>query len=81
MSNICFDVISLLPNSFKVLNDMGVISRAIKKKLISINTYDLRDYGEGSYKQVDDVPYGGGSGMVLKPEPIYKAYELSLIHI
>ena len=75
MSNICFDVISLLPNSFNVLNDMGVISRAIKKKLISINTYDLRDYGEGSYKQVDDVPYGGGSGMVLKPEPIYKAYE------
>ena len=75
MSNICFDVISLLPNSFKVLNDMGVISRAIKKKLISINTYDLRNYGEGSYKQVDDVPYGGGSGMVLKPEPIYKAYE------
>ena len=75
MSNICFDVISLFPTSFKVLNDMGVISRAIKKKLISINTYDLRDYGEGSYKQVDDVPYGGGSGMVLKPEPIYKAYE------
>ena len=75
MSNICFDVISLLPNSFKVLNDMGVISRAIKKKLISINTCDLRNYGEGSYKQVDDVPYGGGSGMVLKPEPIYKAYE------
>ena len=75
MSKICFDVITLFPRSFQVLNDMGVISRAIKKKLISINTYDLRDYGEGSYKQVDDVPYGGGSGMVLKPEPIYKAYE------
>jgi len=54
---------------------MGVISRAIKKKLISIKTCDLRNYGEGSYKQVDDIPYGGGSGMVLKPEPIYKAYE------
>jgi len=54
---------------------MGVISRAIKKKLISINTCNLRDYGEGSYKQVDDVPYGGGAGMVLKPEPIYEAYE------
>ena len=75
MSKICFDVISLFPKSFQVLNDMGVISRAIKKKLISINTCDLRDYGEGSYKQVDDVPYGGGAGMVLKPEPIYKAYE------
>ncbi len=75
MSKICFDVISLFPKSFQVLNDMGVISRAIKKKIISINACDLRDYGEGSYKRVDDVPYGGGVGMVLKPEPIYKAYE------
>ena len=75
MSKICFDVISLFPKSFQVLNDMGVISRAIKKKLISINKCDLRNYGEGSYKQVDDIPYGGGAGMVLKPEPIYKAYE------
>ena len=75
MSKICFDVISLFPTSFQVLNEMGVISRAIKKKLISINTFDLRNYGVGSYKQVDDIPYGGGAGMVLKPEPIYKAYE------
>ena len=75
MSKICFDVISLFPKSFQVLNEMGVISRAIKKKLISINTFDLRNYGVGSYKQVDDIPYGGGAGMVLKPEPIYKAYE------
>ncbi len=75
MSKICFDVISLFPTSFQVLNEMGVISRAIKKDLISINTSDLRNYGVGSYKQVDDIPYGGGAGMVLKPEPIYKAYE------
>ena len=75
MSKICSDVISLFPTSFQVLNEMGVISRAIKKKLISINTFDLRNYGVGSYKQVDDIPYGGGDGMVLKPEPIYKSYE------
>ena len=75
MSKISFDVISLFPSSLEVLNDMGVVSRAIKKKLISINAFDLRNYGEGSYKKVDDLPYGGGSGMVLKPEPIYKAYE------
>ena len=75
MSKICFDLISLFPRSFQVLNDMGVVSRAIQKNLISIKTCDLRNYGEGSYKQVDDVPYGGGPGMVLKPEPIYKAYE------
>ena len=75
MSKICFDVISLFPASFQILKDMGVISRAIKKNLISINTWDLRNYGNGTYRQVDDVPYGGGAGMVLKPEPIYKAYE------
>tara|TARA_Y100000589_G_scaffold326146_1_gene365401 strand:- start:56 stop:838 length:783 start_codon:yes stop_codon:yes gene_type:complete len=75
MAKICFDVISLFPNALQVLNDMGVISRAIKNNLISINAFNLRNYGEGSYKQVDDLPYGGGSGMVLKPEPIYRAYE------
>ena len=75
MSKICFDLISLFPKSFQVLNEMGVISRAIKKNLISINTSDLRNFGVGSYKQVDDIPYGGGAGMVLKPEPIYKAYD------
>ena len=56
MSKICFDVISLFPKSFQVLNEMGVISKAIKKNLISINTSDLRNYGVGSYKQVDDIP-------------------------
>ena len=75
MSRICFDVISLFPKAFNCLNDMGVISRAIKNKFISINVCDLREYGKGSYKQVDDIPYGGGAGMVLKPEPIYNAYE------
>ena len=75
MKNISFDIISLSPKAFKCLNDMGVISRAIKKQLISINVFNLREFGEGTYKQVDDVPYGGGSGMVLKPEPIYRAYE------
>tara|TARA_B100000965_G_scaffold249467_1_gene209569 strand:- start:907 stop:1629 length:723 start_codon:yes stop_codon:yes gene_type:complete len=70
-----FDVISLYPKAFETLNNMGVISRAIKKNIINVNLHDLRHFGEGNYKQVDDEPYGGGAGMVLKPEPIYKAYE------
>ena len=70
-----FDVISLYPKAFESLNNMGVISRAIKNNLINVNLHDLRLFGEGNYKQVDDEPYGGGAGMVLKPEPIYKAYE------
>ena len=75
MSKVKFDVISLYPNAFDNLNNMGVITRAIKNHLISINVLNLRDYGEGSYKQVDDLPYGGGSGMLLKPEPIFNAFE------
>jgi len=75
MKKIFFDVISLYPKAFDSLNNMGVISRSIQKELIKINLHDLRTFGEGNYKQVDDEPYGGGSGMVLKPEPIYKAHE------
>ena len=70
-----FDVITLFPKAFELINNSGVITRALDKNLIDVNLYDLREYGEGSYRQVDDKPYGGGAGMVLKPEPIYKAYE------
>ncbi len=75
MSTFNFDVITLLPKAFELINNLGVITRALDKNLIDVNLHDLREYGEGSYRQVDDKPYGGGAGMVLKPEPIYKAYE------
>ena len=75
MYKVNFDVISLYPNAFDNFNSMGVITRAIKNQLISIKVKNLREYGEGSYKQVDDLPYGGGSGMLLKPEPIFNAFE------
>ena len=74
MNSFNFDVITLIPRAFELINNLGVVTRALNKKLINVNVYDLREYGEGSYKQVDDKPYGGGSGMVLKPEPIYKAH-------
>jgi len=75
MSNFNFDVITLFPKAFELINNLGVITRALENKQINLNLYDLREYGEGSYKQVDDKPYGGGSGMVLKPGPIYKAHD------
>ncbi|MBO6971777.1 MAG: tRNA (guanosine(37)-N1)-methyltransferase TrmD [Prochlorococcus marinus CUG1431] len=74
MSSFNFDVITLFPKAFELINNLGVITRALDKNLIDVNLHDLRKYGEGSYRQVDDKPYGGGAGMVLKPEPIYKAY-------
>ena len=75
MSNFNFDVITLFPKAFELIKNSGVITRALEKNLIGMNLHDLREFGEGSYRQVDDKPYGGGAGMVLKPEPIYKAYE------
>jgi len=75
MSGFNFDVITLFPKAFELINNLGVITKALDKNLIDLNLHDLREYGEGSYRQVDDKPYGGGAGMVLKPEPIYKAYE------
>ena len=76
MRSFNFDVITLIPSAFELMNNLGVITRALDKKLINVNVHDLREYGVGSYRQVDDKPYGGGSGMVLKPEPIYKAYAM-----
>ena len=75
MSSFNFDVITLFPKAFELINYLGVITRALDKNLIDVNLHDLREYGEGSYRQVDDKPYGGGAGMLLKPEPIYKAHD------
>ena len=75
MSGFNFDVITLFPKAFEIINNLGVITRALDKNLIDLNLHDLRDFGEGSYRQVDDKPYGGGAGMVLKPGPIFEAYE------
>ncbi len=75
MSNFNFDVITLFPKAFELIKNSGVITRALEKNLIDLNLHDLREFGEGSYRQVDDKPYGGGAGMVLKPEPIFNAHE------
>jgi tRNA (guanine37-N1)-methyltransferase len=69
-----FHVITLFPEMFAAL-DAGLLGRARKQGLISIQAYDLRQHGLGNYRQVDDTPYGGGSGMVMRPEPIAAALE------
>ncbi len=75
MSKMNFDVITLFPKAFELINNLGVISKASDKNIINVNLHDLRKFGDGAYRQVDDKPYGGGAGMVLKPEPIYKAHD------
>ncbi len=68
-----YNVVSLFPNLIKEWKKVGIIHQAIKQDFVNINTINLRDFGIGSYKQVDDAPYGGGPGMVLMPEPLDKA--------
>ncbi|MGB9765773.1 MAG: tRNA (guanosine(37)-N1)-methyltransferase TrmD [Candidatus Saccharicenans sp.] len=70
-----FDIITIFPALFDSLFSAGVIKKASEKKLIEINIHDLRDYTTDKHRQVDDRPYGGLEGMVLKPEPIFRAVE------
>ena len=67
-----FDIISANPKILESSLTNGLISRAISKDLAEVEIHHLRDYAEGSYRQIDDLPYGGGTGMVLKPEPFFK---------
>ena len=69
------DILTILPNMFDNFLSESIIKRAIEKKLVNINIHNIRDYSEYNHKQVDDTPYGGGSGMVLMCDPIFKAVE------
>ena len=69
-----FHVITLFPEMFAAL-EAGLIGRAQASGLITIRTHNLREYGLGNYRQVDDTPYGGGSGMVMRPEPLAAAID------
>lgn len=70
---ITFDIITIFPNIFNSFLKESLIARAQRKKLIKINLHNLRKWATDTRKTVDDRPYGGGFGMVLKVEPIYKA--------
>lgn len=68
-----FDVITIFPGMFDSYVSESLIARAIKKKFIKINLHNLRKWTTDNHQTVDDRPFGGGLGMVLKVEPIYKA--------
>ena len=69
------DVLTLAPETFAPLLNFGVIGRAFAAGIAELHTHNPRDYASDNYRKVDDEPYGGGAGMVLKPEPIYAAFE------
>lgn len=65
-----YKVITLFPELISTWKECGVVNQGLKKELFQISEVDLRDFGIGNYKQVDDAPYGGGPGMVMMPEPL-----------
>lgn len=69
------DIISLFPNMFSGPFDESIIKRAMERSIVSIVIHNLRDWGLGKHKMVDDYPFGGGAGMVMKPEPIFEAVD------
>ena len=68
-----FDVLTLFPEMFSIL-DESIIGRAKKNKQIDINLVNIRDFSENKHNKVDDTPYGGGAGMVMMPDVVYRAY-------
>lgn len=69
------DIISVVPQTFESVLNASILKRAREAGLVEIVVHNLHDYGLGRYKQVDDTPYGGGAGMILRPEPIFECIE------
>lgn len=70
-----FDIVSLFPELIEIYTHNGIIGRAVEAGMFEIGVNNLRDYSEDKHKKVDDYPYGGGPGMLLKPEPMFKALD------
>jgi tRNA (guanine37-N1)-methyltransferase len=70
-----FDIVTIFPAMIEPALTSGVVGRAIANGTLSVHVHDLRDYTTDRHRVVDDVPYGGGPGMVLKPEPVFRALD------
>jgi tRNA (guanine37-N1)-methyltransferase len=70
-----FDVITIFPRLFDGPLGEGIVGRAIERGLVDVRIHDLRDYATDRHRTVDDVPFGGGPGMVFKPEPMFRAID------
>lgn len=69
-----FDVLTLFPEMFEAVKQ-SILGKATEKKLIDINLVNIRDFLKDKHKKVDDTPYGGGAGMVIRPDVVYDAYK------
>ena len=69
------DILTLFPGLFDSFFAHSIMKRAAEKKIVEFNTHSLRDYTHDRHRTCDDKPFGGGPGMLMKPEPIFEAYE------
>ena len=70
-----FDIVTIFPKMVEAPLAEGIVGRAIARGLLDVKVHDLRDFTTDRHRVVDDVPFGGGPGMVLKPEPLFRAVE------
>jgi len=70
-----FDVVTIFPTMFGHVFENGVVGRGIERGIVQLEAHDLRDFTHDRHRQVDDMPFGGGPGMVIKPEPVFEAVE------
>jgi len=70
-----FDILTLFPEMFEGVFSVGMLRKARQAGLLTVAAHNLRDYAVDKHRTTDDTPYGGGGGMVMKPEPIYRAVE------
>jgi tRNA (guanine37-N1)-methyltransferase len=70
-----FDIVTIFPRMIEAALGEGILARAIQRELLTVRARDLREFTDDRHRTVDDVPYGGGPGMVLKPEPLFRAVE------
>ncbi|HEV2493273.1 MAG TPA: tRNA (guanosine(37)-N1)-methyltransferase TrmD [Terriglobia bacterium] len=70
-----FDIITIFPDFFSSVLEYGILARALESRQVDVQFHDLRDFTDDVHRTVDDRPFGGGPGMVFKPEPIFRAVE------
>ncbi|KAB2831936.1 MAG: tRNA (guanosine(37)-N1)-methyltransferase TrmD, partial [Candidatus Dadabacteria bacterium] len=70
-----FDILTIFPEFFESPFSLGIFKKARERNIVELNTHDIRDYTEDKHRTVDDSPYGGGGGMLMKPGPIGRAVE------
>lgn len=75
MNKVRFDILTIFPEFFESPLKTSLLGKAFQQKKLTVNLHNIRDFTQDKHRSVDDIPYGGGAGMVLKPEPLVKAIE------